>query len=84
MRAAKRPIEEISQVPDAEVEDFFESFEGFIPECSPVRETVILPTFRLVDETGSVQISSSSQQNAKVSQAGDAFEVNRCPWRHRP
>ncbi len=86
MRAAKRPIEEISReaIPDIEVEDFSESFEGFILECSSIKETVILPTFRLVDETSSVQTSSSSQKNAEVSQDGDASEVNWCSWWHRP
>lgn len=76
-RAAKRPIEEISReaMSNAEVEDFFENVEGFIPECSLTRETVILLTYRLVDEPIPAQGSSSSGRDAESSHFVDAPEV---------
>jgi hypothetical protein len=77
MRAAKRPIEEIPRevVSDAEAKDLFENLEGYIPKCSPTQDTMILPTFRLVDELSPTQSSSSSRQDAVASRAVDGPEV---------
>jgi hypothetical protein len=60
---AKRPIEEISRdpIPEANIKEGSVSFEGFILECSPTREPIILPTFSLVVESGSKGPSSQSR-----------------------
>jgi hypothetical protein len=52
MRDAKQPIESISreEMSEGEFEDVFADIEGYVPENTLVRETVILPSFRSVDE----------------------------------
>jgi hypothetical protein len=52
MRTAKQPIKDFSreEMSEEKSKDVFADIEGYVPENSLVRETVILSSFRLVDE----------------------------------
>lgn len=73
MRSAKQSIECISreEMSEGESENVFAEIEGYVPENSSVREPVILPSFRLVDEETSghspVQNLNSPKQLVDIS-----------------
>jgi hypothetical protein len=77
MRTAKQPIKDISREEMSEVEskDVFADIEGYVLENSQVRETVIMSSFRLVDEATSsqspVQSLNPSKQRVDANQAAE-------------
>jgi hypothetical protein len=81
MRATKQPIESISreEMSEGEFENVFAEIEGYVPENSLVRETVILPSFRLVYEETSghspVQSLNSPEQLVDTRQVSEELGV---------
>jgi hypothetical protein len=73
MKAAKCPFAEISRgpMPEANTEEGLVSFEGFIPECSPIRDPIVLPAFSLVDKSDSEGSPSSSRSYTEEVNLGD-------------